>query len=150
MELLLFLYFFSDTSFNMKWSTPSSDVLRILQAYLTFVMWSHIEGALQMRPLGIMPSHLALDSSCKSSLECLLFIANSHCSWHRGAVCDCQPYHVRYNNSMCLKARRSPSGGRVKNQWSGDGDGGGGRDYIGPGATVTAWFWRACSCMVQC
>ncbi|XP_064465976.1 low-density lipoprotein receptor-related protein 1B-like isoform X2 [Ornithodoros turicata] len=87
----------------MRWSTWTSKLHRLLLKFLTLGVCCHLGAALRVRPLAIMPHSLKLGSDCKSSMECLLFVPNSHCNWHEGAVCDCQPYHVRYNNTMCLK-----------------------------------------------
>ena len=48
-----------------------------------------------------MPSDLKIGSSCKSSLQCLLFIPNSHCEWDN-RTCTCQPYYIQYNETNCL------------------------------------------------
>ena len=54
--------------------------------------------------LGPMPTDLKIGSSCKSSLQCLLFIPNSHCDWDN-RTCTCQPYYVLYNNTNCLPGK---------------------------------------------
>ncbi|XP_054168244.1 sortilin-related receptor-like, partial [Oppia nitens] len=55
------------------------------------------------RKLGPIPSDLRVNSECKSSLQCLLFIPNSHCDWDQ-RVCTCQPYYILYNDTTCLPA----------------------------------------------
>jgi hypothetical protein len=55
---------------------------------------------------GPMPTDLKIGTSCKSSLQCLLFIPNSHCDWDE-RVCTCQPYYILYNQTNCLPGIRS-------------------------------------------
>ncbi|CAG2117042.1 unnamed protein product, partial [Medioppia subpectinata] len=52
---------------------------------------------------GPIPTDLKVNSECKSSLQCLLFIPNSHCDWDE-RVCTCQPYYILYNETTCLPA----------------------------------------------
>ncbi|GFQ72916.1 prolow-density lipoprotein receptor-related protein 1 [Trichonephila clavata] len=54
-----------------------------------------------MRGFDILPHNIELFQPCRSSFDCLLYIPHSHCDWN-SKVCTCQPYHVSYNNTMCL------------------------------------------------
>ncbi|XP_042896931.1 sortilin-related receptor [Parasteatoda tepidariorum] len=56
-----------------------------------------------MRNFDYFPTELQLYDHCKSSFDCLLFIAHSHCDWS-SRTCVCQNYHVAFNNTMCLPA----------------------------------------------
>lgn len=69
-----------------------------LQTFLTGA-----EAVQYWRRLGPLPSDMTLGSSCRSSLQCLLFIPNSHCEWEQ-RTCSCQPYHIQFNSSTCLPA----------------------------------------------
>ncbi|XP_027196251.1 uncharacterized protein LOC113790749 [Dermatophagoides pteronyssinus] len=53
------------------------------------------------RKLGPLSPDLKLGTECRNSLECLLFVPNSQCDCH---ICKCQPYHILYNQTMCLPA----------------------------------------------
>lgn len=51
---------------------------------------------------GPLSPDLKLGTECRNSLECLLFVPNSQCDCH---ICKCQPYHILYNQTMCLPGR---------------------------------------------
>lgn len=53
--------------------------------------------------LGPLGGEHSLGASCKSSLQCLLFVGHSHCDWD-SRTCTCQPYHVQLNES-CLPGK---------------------------------------------
>ncbi|KFM69032.1 hypothetical protein X975_07283, partial [Stegodyphus mimosarum] len=56
-----------------------------------------------MRGFDILPQEIELYQPCRSSFDCLVHIPHSHCDWDK-RVCTCQPYHVTFNNTMCLPA----------------------------------------------
>ncbi|XP_054709145.1 sortilin-related receptor-like [Uloborus diversus] len=51
--------------------------------------------------MNIFPSKIELFQSCRSSFDCLMFIAHSRCDWTE-RLCMCEKYHVPFNNTMCL------------------------------------------------
>lgn len=50
---------------------------------------------------GPLSADLKIGTSCRNSLECLLFVPHSHCDWDK-RLCTCQPYYVLFNETMCL------------------------------------------------
>lgn len=46
---------------------------------------------------------MTIGSTCKSSLQCQLFVPHSHCEWDT-RTCTCQPFHVQTNQTTCLPA----------------------------------------------
>ncbi|KAG8186454.1 hypothetical protein JTE90_012373 [Oedothorax gibbosus] len=57
----------------------------------------------QATRLPTIPRNIELFSQCRSSFECLINIPHSHCDY-ASKICTCEPYHVPYNNTMCLPA----------------------------------------------
>ncbi|KAI1293593.1 Prolow-density lipoprotein receptor-related protein 1 [Halotydeus destructor] len=53
--------------------------------------------------LGPVPADMTIGSSCKSSLQCMMFMPGAHCDWD-SRTCSCQPYHIQANLTTCLPA----------------------------------------------
>ncbi|KPM06544.1 hypothetical protein QR98_0050210, partial [Sarcoptes scabiei] len=62
----------------------------------------YVEAIDYWRKLGPLSPNLKIGTKCHTSLECLLFVPHSHCDCNKR--CSCQPYHIFYNETMCLPA----------------------------------------------
>lgn len=95
------------TSVNM-WTLTSIRSRGRFRWWISFLIWVIYTldvgwGAEYWRRLAPLPIDTVIGSSCKSSLQCLLFVPHSHCEWE-SRTCTCQSYHVQVNSTQCVPA----------------------------------------------